>query len=134
MDDPAPAVASSSAEETKWRHSIVRCQICARKLGKSLFFVEETGDVPPPRQSWVLCQACNDAVHQQMEISPVQSPVRLRVAVGLVATMRTPAARRAHFGQFSDDSWLKIFVWLLAITLVVHFAVLVAIAALIGLH
>jgi hypothetical protein len=107
----------------------LRCEICARKLGKSLFFVEETGDnVPPPRRSWVLCQACNDAVHAQMEVAPIQSPVRLRVAVGLVATTRTPAARRSRLGQLSDESWIKVFLWLLPITMIVHLAVIVVIA------
>jgi len=128
MDDSGSGAVSSSVEEANSRHGSLRCQICARKLGKSLFFVEETGDVPPPRRSWVLCQDCNDAVHQQMELSPVQSPVRLRVAVGLVATTRTPAARRARLGQLSDESWLKVFLWLLPITMLVHLAVIVAIA------
>jgi hypothetical protein len=106
----------------------LRCDICSRRLKHSLFFVEETGDVPPPRRSWVLCRACNEAVHWQMELSPVQSPVRLRVAIGLVSTTRTPAARRARFGQLSDESWVKVFLWLLPITMLVHLAVIVAIA------
>jgi hypothetical protein len=63
-----------------------------------------------------------------MELSPVQSPVRLRVAIGLVSTTRTPAARRARFGQLSDESWTKVFLWLLPITMLVHLAVIVAIA------
>ncbi|MGO8946807.1 MAG: hypothetical protein ACLQUY_03895 [Ktedonobacterales bacterium] len=130
MDESVSAAVGSAAEGTSVRRGSLRCQICDRRLGKSLFFVEETGDVPPPRMSWVLCRACNDAVHQQMELSPVQSPVRLRVAVGLVAASRTPASRRARLGQFSDESWLKIFLWLVPIALLVHFAVLVAIAAL----
>lgn len=128
MDDSVSAVISSSGDEKRSHPSALRCQICSKKLGKSLFFVEETGDVPPPRMSWVLCQTCNDAVHQQMEIAPLRSPVRLRVAVGLVASTRTPAARLARFGQLSDESWLKVFLWLLPITMLVHLAVIVAIA------
>jgi len=126
MDDSVHT-ASLPAKELGASQAL-RCQICARRLGNSLFFLEETGDVPLPRQSWVLCQACNDAVHEQMDISPIQSPVRLRVAVGLVATTRTPAARRARFGQLSDESWLKVFLWLLPITMLVHLAVIVVIA------
>jgi hypothetical protein len=109
----------------------LRCGICSRRLGSSVYFVEETGDVPEPRGSWVLCHACNDAVHEQLEASPVRSPLRLRIAVGLVATDRTPAARRARFGQLSDRSWIKLLFWLFLITMLVHLAVLVAIAGII---
>ncbi len=104
------------------------CGICRRRLGKTLFFVEETGDVPEPRRSWVLCEDCDAAVHQQVDHSPVRSPLRLRVAVGLVASERTPEARRAHFGQLTDDEWAKVFIWLFPITMIVHLAVIVAIA------
>jgi len=109
----------------------LRCSICSHRLGSSVYFVEETGDVPEPRGSWTLCRACNDAVHEQLEASPVRSPLRLRIAVGLVATDRTPAARRARFGQLSDRSWMKLFFWLFLITMLVHLAVIVAIAGII---
>ena len=105
-----------------------RCSICKRRLGQWMFFVEETGDVPDPRGSWVLCAACNEAVHIQMELSPVQSPVKLRVAVGLVAAERTPEARRARFGMLTDESWVKVFLWLLPITMLIHLAIIVLIA------
>jgi hypothetical protein len=126
MDDavttvPSPANYSGGREQ-------LRCEICERRLGKSLFFVEETGDVPPPRRSWVLCEVCNEAVHAQMELAPVQSAVRLRVAVGLVATSRTPSARRARLGQLSDQTWTKVFLWLLPITMIIHLAIIVIIA------
>lgn len=105
-----------------------RCSICKRRLGRWMFFVEETGDVPEPRGSWVLCAACNEAVHIQMELSPVQSPVKLRVAVGLVAAERTPEARRERFGMLTDESWVKVFLWLLPITMLIHLAIIVLIA------
>jgi hypothetical protein len=63
-----------------------------------------------------------------MDAAPIQSPVRLRVAVGLVSTIRTPAARRSRLGQLSDESWTKVFLWLLPITMIVHLAVIVVIA------
>lgn len=108
----------------------LRCAICQRRVGKSIFFVEETGDVPEPRGSWILCSACNDAVHEQLELSPVRSPLRLRVAIGLVSTERSPGARRAQLGQMTDRSWMRLFFWLFFITMLVHLAVIVAIAGL----
>jgi hypothetical protein len=58
----------------------------------------------------------------------VQSPLRLRVAVGLVASERTPQARREHFGQMTDESWGRMFLWLLPIVMLIHLAIIVIIA------
>ena len=113
------------------RSAGLRCAICERKLGKSLHFVEETGDVPEPRGSWLLCDECDAAVHEQLARTPIQSPLRLRIAVGLAASERTPAARRAAFGQMSDRSWALLFLWLLPLTMIVHLAIIVWVAGLI---
>lgn len=116
------------ADATKGRAEALRCGICERRLGKSLFFVEETGEAPEPRQSWVLCEECNDAVHEQLSKATWRSPLRLRVAVGIVSTERTPEARRGQFGELTDAGWAKLFFWLFPITMLVHLAVIVAIA------
>jgi hypothetical protein len=112
----------------------LRCAICARRLGSTLAYLEETGDVPEPRQSWLLCHTCDKAVHEQLERSPVHSPLRLRVAVGLVATERTPAARRAHFGQLSDLTWERLLFWSFIIAFLAHLAVMVFVAELVAHH
>lgn len=109
----------------------MRCAICARRLGSAICYLEETGDVPPPRQSWMLCTACNDAVKEQMTLTPVHSAIRLRAAIGVVSTERTPAARRARRGQLTDKTWFKLFFWGLLITMLVHLALIVALAGLI---
>lgn len=106
----------------------LRCAICARRLRSAICYLEETGDVPPPRQSWMVCTACNEAVKGQMAQAPVQSPIRLRVAIGVVSTERTPAARRAHLGQLTDKSWFKLLFWGAIITMLVHLALIVALA------
>lgn len=110
----------------------LRCSICARKLGKTVHFIEETSETPEPRQSWMLCADCNDAVHDQIERAPVRSPMRLRVAVGLVAADRTPAARRARFGQLSDPVWERVIFWSFASALIVHLIVMIFVAALVS--
>jgi hypothetical protein len=106
----------------------LRCSICARHLGKTLIYLEETGDVPEPRQSWLLCETCNQAVHEQMARANIQTPLRLRVAVALVSTERTPEARRAHFGQLSDSAWFKLIFWAFLLGLLAHLAVIVFVA------
>jgi hypothetical protein len=106
----------------------LRCAICARRLGKTLTYLEETGDVPEPRQSWLLCEACGRAVREQMARSNVQSPMRLRVAIGVVSTERTPAARRARRGQLSDTGWIKLLFWAFILGLLAHLALIVIVA------
>jgi hypothetical protein len=105
-----------------------RCAICQRRLGRSIHFLEETGDVPAPRQSWALCDSCNGAVREQMRLSPVRGSLRLRVAIGLVATERTPSARRARFGQLTDQRWESLLFWAFLLFMLAHLALIVFIA------
>lgn len=106
----------------------LRCDICARKLGKTLTYLEETGDVPEPRQSWLVCEECNAAIKGQMARARVQTPLRLRVAVGIVSTERTPLARRAHRGELSDSAWIKLLFIAFIGGLIAHLMVIVIIA------
>lgn len=117
--------------ESEEQSGPLRCSICQRRLRDNICYLEETGDVPPPRQSWLLCTVCNEAVKEQMAQNPVQSPVRLRVAIGVVSTERTPAARRARRGQLTDKTWFKLFFWGALITMLVHLALIVALAGII---
>jgi hypothetical protein len=50
------------------------------------------------------------------------------VAIGVVSTERTPAARRARRGQLTDKTWFKLFFWGALITMLFHLALIVAIA------
>ncbi len=105
-----------------------RCAICERRLGKSAHYLEETGDVPEPRQSWALCDQCYASVRARMEASPLQSPLRLRVNIGLVASERTPAARRARFGEHSDRHWERFLFWSFLLAMLAHLMLIVIIA------
>lgn len=105
-----------------------RCSICRRRLGKTVHYLEETGDVPEPRQSWALCEPCNAAVRAELAASTLRSPVRLRVAVGIVASERTPAARRSHFGQYSDRHWEAFLFWSFLIAMLAHLVLIVIVA------
>ncbi|HEU0028950.1 MAG TPA: hypothetical protein VFQ25_17725 [Ktedonobacterales bacterium] len=106
-----------------------RCSICQRRLGRSIHFLDETGDVPEPRMSWALCDTCNTAVREQMRQSPLQGPLRLRVAVALVSTERTPAARRAHIGQMSDQHWETLLFWAFLLFMLGHLVLIVIVAS-----
>jgi hypothetical protein len=45
---------------------------------------------PEPRQEWFLCKPCHKGLLLEMRRSSLLSPVRLRVAIGLVAAERSP--------------------------------------------
>lgn len=68
------------------------------------------------------------AVREQMSASPVRGDLRLRIAVGLVATERTPNARRARFGQLSDERWETLLFWSFLLFMLGHLAIVVVVA------
>lgn len=105
-----------------------RCGICQRRLGDSIHFLEETGETPEPRQSWALCGACAAAVHEQLRNSPMRGDLRLRVAVALVATERSPEARRANAGQNSDMRWERLLFWGFLLFMLAHLGLIVFVA------
>lgn len=108
-----------------------RCSICNRRLSDDIAFLDETGDVPEPRQSWMLCPACNEAVHIEMGHSPVQGPLRARIAVGVVAAERSPTSVHALAAGLREVNWLPILLWVFGIAMVAHLFLLVWIASLI---
>lgn len=131
LHPPRAHAGSREAGPPRTKAEALRCDICKRRIGNTVSYLEETGDVPEPRQSWMLCEQCNAAVHEQMDTSPIRTALRLRIAVGIVSTERTPEARHARVGQLSETAWMKFFFWLFLITMLVHLAVIVAIAGII---
>lgn len=116
-------------EET--RLDQLRCSVCTRRLRGSIAYLDETGDAPEPRQSWMLCPTCDAAVHAELERSPVQGPLRVRIAVGLVAAERSPHAWRVPRSGMRDDQWLTFLFWGFGIAMVIHLLVIAWIAMLI---
>ena len=67
-----------------------------------------------------------------MRVSPVRSPLRLRVAIGIVASERWPQAYTTRVRMYLADRRLMVFIAVgLIVTMIIHLAILVAIA---GLH
>ena len=94
--------------------------------------LDETGDVTEPRQSWMLCADCDAAVHAELERSPLRSPLRLRIAVGLVAADRSPRAAHLIRHIIPDDAWLPVLFWGFGIVMIIHIFVLVWVVSLIA--
>ena len=108
------------------------CSICRHRLGPNIICLDETGNVPTPRQSWMLCGECNAAVQAELERSPVQGPLRVRIAVGLVAAERGPTATRLIRRIIPDDAWLPFLFWGFGIVMILHIFVLVWVVSLIS--
>ena len=85
------ATRRETEHRTRWPKR-THCSICASAIWFHPIALKEPVGAPEPRREWVLCQSCHDALLTQMRRSPVRSPLRLRIAMGLVAAERSPRA------------------------------------------
>ena len=67
----------------------------------------EPEGVPEPRLSWILCRRCHQLLQIEIQSSPVTSPLRLRIAMGLVASEYWPQAYPTRMRAYiSDRRWI----------------------------
>jgi hypothetical protein len=92
----------------------------------------EPEDVPEPRQEWTLCKRCHQALLVRLRLSPVRTPLRLRIAIGLVAAERSPYTYAPTRKPLSDRSWIIIMAWGFAIAMVLHLILIVMLATVAG--
>lgn len=107
-----------------------RCSICARKLEQTAFYLAESDEAPEPQQAWLLCAGCNTAVQEALARSTVRSPVRTRVAVGLVASGRTPQNRakwwqERYWEELDDQDWNRLIWWFFMVVAFGHVIVFI---------
>lgn len=110
-----------------WYRS-VRCTICTNRIWLYPISLKEPVEAPEPRHEWVLCKPCHKALLVEMRRSSLRSPMRLRIAMGLVAAERSPHAyatqvreQRAFQREFTWAVWLLILftLWHLVIFAIV---------------
>lgn len=104
------------------------CSICTSRIWFDAVPLMEPEDVPEPRRAWVLCQQCYQALMVEMRRSPVRSPLRLRIAMGLVASERWPHSYSSTDNVESDRGKIIFIVWAFIIAMLVHLALIVMIA------
>lgn len=105
-----------------------RCSICERRTWfKTILLIEPEG-VPDPRQQWTLCRRCHQALLVQMRLSPIRTPLRLRIAIGLVASERSPYVYAPIRRPLSDRSWIIIMAWGFGIAMLLHLILIVMLA------
>jgi len=114
------------------RRVIAHCSICNGRIWFRFLRVTEPEGVPEPRLTWTLCKPCYHALINEMRVSPVRSPLRLRVAVGIVASERWPQAYSTRVRTYLADRRLLVLIAFgFIIAMLFHLALIVAIA---GLH
>jgi hypothetical protein len=111
----------------------LRCSICRAFIWVHPIALKEPIGAPEPLQEWVLCQPCHEALLVEMSRSTIRSPVRLRIAIGLVAAERSPKSyiKSSYSGEereFQREfAW---FVWAIILFGLLHlfiFAILIAV-------
>lgn len=100
----------------------IRCSICTRAIWFSPIMLTEPIEAPEPHYDWILCKSCHKALLVEVRRSPLRPPMRLRVAIGLVAAERFPqiSSRRTHAAEQME--FQREFSWV--IRLMVLFALM----------
>ena len=111
---------------------ITRCSICECRTWYHSIPLIEPENVPDPRQEWILCKHCHQELLVQLRLSPIQTPLRLRIAIGLVAAERSPYAYAPKPRPLSDRSWIIIMAWGFGIAMLLHLLLIVMLASVAG--
>ncbi len=128
--EPAATIQRDNSRRPKKR-AITQCSICMRRTFNAIPLMEPEG-VPEPRREWKLCKDCHEALLIQMRLSPVRSPLRLRIAMGLVAAERSPHAYIAPRRQLTDRTWIIVLAWGFGIAMILHLILIVMLAYVAG--
>jgi len=132
---PDNSTSTSTAPEESWqaeKKGSVRCSICTRHIWFNPAYLIEPLGVPEPRQSWTLCKRCHTLLLAEMERSPVLSPLRLRIAMGIIASDRSPYVYAPTHKPLTDRNWIVIIAWLFGIAMLLHLVLVVMLAYLAG--
>lgn len=113
------------------KRAITQCSICLHRTFNAIPLMEPEG-VPEPRREWMLCKDCHQALLVQMRLSPVRSPLRLRIAMGLVAAERSPHAYIAPRRPITDRTWIIVLAWGFGIAMILHLILIVMLAYVAG--
>ncbi|QBD81211.1 hypothetical protein EPA93_36645 [Ktedonosporobacter rubrisoli] len=106
------------------------CSICSRRVWFRPVRLSEPDGVPEPRLSWVLCRQCYGLLLEEMERSPVRSPLRLRIAMGIVASERWSEAYPTQSrGYLSDRRWIIFMAVGFFVALILHLVLIVMVAS-----
>ena len=110
-----------------WRRFIpIRCSICTLYIWLHPITLKEPTEAPEPRREWIICSYCFKALLDQIHRAALTTPVRLRVAIGLLAAERSPGYTSEHPDFDREFSW---FVWAMVLFALFHLVLFVILFA-----
>lgn len=118
-NDVSVATSREAEQRGRW-YKPIRCSICTSLLWFHSIAVKEAVGAPEPRHEWVLCKPCHKALLVELHRSSPRSPARLRIAMGLVAAVRSPKAYTSSTQVREQREFQREFAWLMR--LLVFFA------------
>ena len=125
-NDAIVATKRGAGKRERW-YKPIRCSICMSFIWFHLYTLKEVAEAPEPHQEWVLCKPCHKALQEEMRRSSIRSPVRLRIAMGLVAAERSPKAYISEQRAFEREfAWL---VWALILFTLFHAVIFIIVFA-----
>lgn len=134
MRNSGPAVAVQRERPRRFiKRTNPRCSVCTGRTWFHAIPLMEPEGVPEPRRSWILCKRCYRALIIEMRRSPVRSPLRLRIAMGLVASERWPQAypMLRSIGNITSDQGLILFIaWGFVTFMILHLVLIVMLVVL----
>ncbi len=95
------------------------CSICQCSIWRRPIILRERFGDPADRRSWVLCAACHVALLRELRRSPVRSAMRVRIAMGIVASERSPEAH-GSISHVRDQRRFMGIAWVLFIAMFLH--------------
>ena len=129
--DPTVSLQKDKPRQSRKR-AITHCSICKHRIWHYSIPLIEPEGVPDPRQEWTLCKRCHQELLVQLSLSPVRTPLRLRIAIGLVAAERSPYAYAPTRKPLTDRAWIIILAWGFGIAMVLHLILIVMLASIAG--
>ncbi|MBO0789899.1 MAG: hypothetical protein J2P36_02985 [Ktedonobacteraceae bacterium] len=107
-----------------------RCAVCMNHVWFDSVHLTEPPGVPEPRESWVLCRDCYEAIEKEVRRSPVASSLRTRIAVGIVASERSPMAYPTRLKSYIyDRRWIVFIAAGCIIAMILHLLLILFIVA-----
>ncbi len=111
---PGNDVTAATRRETGQRghwYKPIRCSICMSFIWFHPIALKEPIEAPEPRHEWVICKPCHTALLVEMRRSIIRSPIRLRIAMGLVAAERSPKAYTLNTQMRKQREFQRQFAW-----------------------
>ena len=111
-NDVPVAIRRATELRGRW-YKPIRCSICTSFIWFHPIALKEPAGAPEPRQEWVLCKPCHEALLLEMRRASLPSPMRLRIAMGLVAAERSPAAYQLSSPVHEQQAFQREFAWVI---------------------